>query len=573
MKNRMSYFKQFSPYMAQRKTDLYIWAFFELFLKVLILVNPFIYVQLIDKIMVENRLYFLKYVIASILIVYFLSGAAKIASWRFHNRFFLNFEKNLQNVLLHKYLDMPIGEILRSDLGNLKKTITEDTAAVLSLIEKNIFRYLLSVLTIFSLAILLFVMSPILALTAYLFIPLSFLVTKKIGQKAEQLTKDIRNTQGEYENLLYNILGNWEFIKYNHLFSKIISKVENYWQKLSVKILKKQTISFANRAFMSFKDYIVLEMGLYFIGGILVFNDKLTIVSLIAFMGYLSVFLKNVTEISDNIFEYYQNLPQIQNVARTISIDVPQKKMLQSFSSVTLQNVSVAFEDSCAEALSNINLTIKKGEHIVIAGHNGSGKTTLLRTIMGMQPVRSGNILINDILISEINEKSIYKKIRYLPQTPHFINGTIKDNLSLSNPEIREDKMIDVCEKVNLLSFIQKLPQKLNTKIHDSGVRLSGGQKQRLAIARLILADPDVLVLDEITASMDEENSQMIQNIIQNEFLDKTVIAISHKWSEISTFPRIVIINSGKIAADTSIDKLDEAEFFCLFERKAEDKG
>lgn len=461
---------------------------------------------------------------------------------------------------------MPIGEVRGRHLGNLKKTITEDVTAVLVLVEKNIFQYSLSIITVFTLSILLFVISPLLAMIAYLFIPLSFWVTKKIGIKAEQLTKDIRDTQGEYEKLLYNLLGNWEFIKYNQLFSSIKGKVEIYWQKLSVKILKKQTVSFANRAFMSFKDYIVLEMGLYFIGGLLVFNNKLTVVSLIAFMRYLSVFLKGVTEISDNIFEFYQNLPQIQNVAETVSIIIPRRKELQSFSAVKLHNVSVTFEDSRAEALSGINLTITRGEHVVITGHNGSGKTTLLRTIMGMQPVQTGTILVNGIPIGELNEKSIYKKIRYLPQSPHFINGTIKDNLSISNPEISEASMIAACEKVNLLSFIQKLPKKFDTEIHDSGIRLSGGQKQRLAIARLILAAPEVFALDEITASMDEENSQMIQDLLQNEFRDKTVIAISHKWSEISTFSRLIIVNSGKIAADTPIAKLNEDDFQHLFD-------
>lgn len=106
MKKRIDYFTKFMPYMAQRKKDLYIWAFFELFIKIYILVNPFIYIQLIDKIMVECQLYFLKYVIASILIVYFLSGIAKILSRKFHNRFFLDFEKNLQNALLNQFLDM-----------------------------------------------------------------------------------------------------------------------------------------------------------------------------------------------------------------------------------------------------------------------------------------------------------------------------------------------------------------------------------------------------------------------------------------------------------------------------------
>lgn len=107
MKNRFSYFKQFSVYMAGIKTDLYVWSFFQLLMKILTLVSPFIYVQLIDKIMVNNQIHFLKYVIASILIVYLLSSLSRIVSWKFHNRFFQDFEKNLQGTVLKKYLDMP----------------------------------------------------------------------------------------------------------------------------------------------------------------------------------------------------------------------------------------------------------------------------------------------------------------------------------------------------------------------------------------------------------------------------------------------------------------------------------
>lgn len=562
MKNRFSYFMQFSVYMAERKTDLYIWSFSQLAMKILTLVSPFIYIQLIDKIMVNEQIHFLKYVIASIIVVYLSSSLARIVSWKFHNRFFQDFEKNIQGAVLKKYLDMPIGEILQKDPGDLKKTVTDDVKAVSTLVEKNIIQYLLSVAVIFALSVLLFVMSPILAVIAYMFIPLSFWVTKRIGRKAEQLTKDIRGTQGEYERLLYNLLGNWEFIKYNRLFNAAIGKVEGYWHKLAAEILKKQAVSFANRAFISFKDYIVLEMGLYFLGGLLVFGGKLTMVSLIAFMSYLSVFLKSVTEVSENIFEYCQNLPQIQNVIETLNADIPQGKILDSFSQARFQNVSVSFAGLQADALENINLTVDKGEHIVIAGHNGSGKTTLLKVVMGIQPVSNGDVLINGIPVREINEKSLYKEIRYLPQNPHFLNGTIRDNLLISNPEISEEQMADACEKVNLLDFIQNLPQKFDTEIHDSGTRLSGGQKQRIAIARLLLANSSVLVLDEITASMDEGNSQIIQDIIQKEFRDKTVIAISHKWSEISTFPRVAIVDSGRIVADIPSVKLNETEFF-----------
>lgn len=562
MGTRINYFKKFFYHINRPKKDLYVWAFLELLVKITSLVGPFIYIQLIDFIMVNSQLYILKYIIISMVFIYIVTSILKLLSLNFHNKFFLKAEATLQNTLLNKYLEIPVKKVIEYDLGNLKKIISEDVVAVLTILEKNIVQYTLSILVIIVLSIVLFFISPILAIISYLFIPISFWITQKIGHCIENLTHEMRIVQGNYENELYNILGNWEIIKFNSLFPKIIFKTENYWIKISKLIMKQQKFSFANRAFISFKDYVVLEMGLYFIGGSMIFSNKLTIVNLIAFMSYLSIFLQSVTEISDNIYDYHRNLPQAQNVFQMLSLNVPQGTKIDTFSSIKVDNATVSSVASRRNIFENISLEIAKGEHIVIAGHNGSGKTTFLKAIMGIQPLQSGKILINNIPINEINEKTLFRQIGYLPQNPHFISGTIRDNLLISNPELEEEEILSVCQKVNLLDFILSLPEQLDTEIGDNGIRLSGGQKQRLAIARLLLIQPEVLILDEITASMDEENSQLIQTFLQTNFYEKTIIAISHKWEEINTFPRIIVFNAGKIVLDDTPNDINKDKIY-----------
>lgn len=545
MKQRIEIWKKLYEYGRERIGAFYIFIGVQMLAELLTLVGPFIYIKLIDKIMMEERLYFLKYIIVSLLVVYAFSTLLKYIAMKLHNYFFLYLEAKIQKKLLHNYFIIPHKIISKFDTGDLKKRVTDDIESVSAFIEKNVVTDLILGVQIGITFFLLFKMSPILLGISAIFIPFSVLVTNVLGKRAQKITQEERNIQGTYEQHLYNFLGNWKEIKFYQLSRTIIEKIKESWVPLRKIILKKQEINFLSKAFVSFKDYVILEMGMYFIGGFLIFHGRLTLISFIAFMSYFKFFLQYVTNISENIFDYQQEFPRLRNILDMISFEEDKRVKINQFHELSLQNVSVTLSGN--HILQDISFSVKNGEHIFLIGRNGSGKSTLLKTIMGLQKVSCGEININGIPLKEINEHSIYRSIRYLPQTPCFLNGSIRDNLSISNPDLTEEEMIAACENVDLWSYIKTLPKKLETQMGDSGMRFSGGQRQRLAIARVLLSKPEVLLLDEITSSLDEENSQVVQKLLQDNFKGKTIIQVSHKWKEVGNDSKIIAMRSGRI--------------------------
>tara|TARA_B100001250_G_C19587950_1_gene695060 strand:- start:3 stop:866 length:864 start_codon:yes stop_codon:yes gene_type:complete len=214
---------------------------------------------------------------------------------------------------------------------------------------------------------------------------------------------------------------------------------------------------------------------------------------------------------------------------------------------INYKNVSFQY-DKDIPIIKKLSLEIKKGTTTAIVGKSGSGKSTLINMLPRFYEVNNGEILIDNINTSQISLESLRSLISIVPQDSFLFNDSIKHNIGYGNIEASFDEIKLAAQKANAKDFIENLPDLYNTVIGERGVKLSGGQRQRISIARAILKNSPVLILDEATASLDLDSEKKVHSAIDNLILDKTVIIIAHRLSTIMNADKIVVMNDGEIA-------------------------
>ena len=203
-------------------------------------------------------------------------------------------------------------------------------------------------------------------------------------------------------------------------------------------------------------------------------------------------------------------------------------------------------------ALKNVNLMFEAGEFIAILGESGSGKTTFLNLIPRFFNLKHGTILIDDQNINNINLNSLRKEISIVSQDVILFDDTIRSNILYGNASASNDEIVNACKFAAAQDFVEKLPNKYETIIGENGIKLSGGQKQRLSIARAILKDSPIILLDEATSSLDSESEAVIQKAIENLTKNKTTIIIAHRLSTIMNCDKILVFDDGQIVDEGS---------------------
>lgn len=215
--------------------------------------------------------------------------------------------------------------------------------------------------------------------------------------------------------------------------------------------------------------------------------------------------------------------------------------------SIRFKNVFFKYNESEIEVLKNINITIRKNEFIALVGESGSGKSTLIDLLLGFYKPTTGEIYIDDIPLNKYNIYSVRKKIGIVPQNVFLFNATIRDNITMFDSKISEERLIEVAKLSYSYDFIKELPKGFDTEIGERGVMLSGGQKQRIAIARALIHNPEILILDEATSALDNESEKLLEQAIHSIIKNKTVIMIAHRLRTIYKAQKIYVIQNGKI--------------------------
>lgn len=282
-------------------------------------------------------------------------------------------------------------------------------------------------------------------------------------------------------------------------------------------------------------------------------NDEFDLTGSI-FIAYLALFyqLINPTKALSSSFSNMARgtaaIERIEEILRTKSTvdDNPNGKKLEHFShSIELRNVN--FDYDGAAVLKNINLIIEKGRTVALVGSSGAGKSTLADLVPRFHDVSGGELLIDGINIKEYSLKSVRDQISIVTQEPILFNDSIENNLRLGKQDATDEEIEDAAKVANAFNFITKKEKSFKTNIGDRGTKLSGGERQRLTIARAIVKNPPILILDEATSSLDTESERLVQDAINNMMQNRTSIVIAHRLSTIRHANEIIVLQKGEI--------------------------
>ncbi|EHE0307824.1 ABC transporter ATP-binding protein [Campylobacter coli] len=476
--------------------------------------------------------------------------------------------KVLKNLLK---LDMDFFKRNRS--GELVSRCTNDINALQSIVSNIIPDFFRELLTIVGLLIVVFYQSPILAFFALVVLPCAILPLVHFARKLKKYARSIQETNSDLLSRLSEIFSNIELIKASNTQNKESEKFAKQNNELCRLNLKSTRIDALTSPLME----IIGSLGVaavIIIGGREVIHGTMSVGSFFAFITALFAIytpLKRLSSLygrlqgaiaaSERTFYLLDLEPQILNGS----------KNLESIARIEFKQVDFAYENPYKSVLKDINFEFNKGEILALVGTSGGGKSSIINLLMRFYDKQKGEILLNDLDISEFSIESLHDRIGLVTQNIYLFNDSFAENVAYSE-EPNKEKIIKALKLANAYEFVQEMGG-IYAEIKEHGKNLSGGQKQRIAIARALYKNPDLLIFDEATSALDNESEKAIIETIENLKKDRLVLMIVHRLSTIENADKIAVIDQGQmIAIGSNEELLQSCELYQKFKNKEVDK-
>jgi subfamily B ATP-binding cassette protein MsbA len=467
----------------------------------------------------------------------------------------------LRSDLYKKILDLPIGFFTEQRKGDIISRMSNDANEVEWSVMSTLEALITNPLNIIIILTSLIFISPGLSLFLLVLLPLTGFI---IGRVSRSLKKQSTASQ-EHLGILMSILD-------ETLTGLRIIKAFNAEKLIGSKFLSTNTTLNDIRNKMNFRrdlaspmseflGVLVLSIILWF-GGKMVLgqNQGLDAQGFITYIVFFTQIINPAKALSTAFYNAQKGSAAIERIEEILKVpltvnDKPGAKTLETFSrSIEFRNVSFSYEDKVI--LKNINLVVEKGKTIALVGSSGAGKSTLADLIPRFHDVTSGELLIDGINIKDYTLHSVRNQMGIVTQEPILFNDTIANNIALGQFDIARNKIEDAAKVANAYDFIVQKEDKFDSNIGDRGSKLSGGERQRLTIARAVLKNPPILILDEATSSLDTESERLVQDAINKMMQNRTSIVIAHRLSTIRHADEIIVLQKGEIAERGTHDQL-----------------
>ncbi len=470
---------------------------------------------------------------------------------------------DIRQAVYQKIIWLPMSFFDSRRIGELLSRITSDVGTLHDTFTTTLAELLRQLLVLIIGVTVIFVLTPKLALFMILTFPLLVVGALVFGRFIRKLSKKTQDQLATTNVIVEETMQSIAVVK---SFTNELFEAARYRRSLMDVVNTAIHAAKYRGLFISFTILALFGgiVGVIWYGGYLVQSGDITVGELLSFVLYTTFIGGSIAGLGDI---YSQIQRSIGASERMLEILDQQDESNASHASLKLSG-SISYEQiefayptrSDITVVKSISFDVRRGEKVALVGPSGSGKSTLVSLLMRFYPLNKGRILVDGVDISHYGLSAYRENIGIVPQEVMLFGGTIRENIGYGNPHATQAEIYAAAQQANALEFIESFPEKFETLVGDRGVKLSGGQRQRIAIARAILKNPSILILDEATSSLDARSEQLVQDALEKLMQNRTTLVIAHRLSTIRKVDRILVIKDGEIAESGSHDELSGLE-------------
>ena len=533
--------------------------------------TAFLIKPVLDDVFFKQDVRMLKIIPVAIAIIYFLRGIAYYCQVYLMSYVGQSIITSLRNTLFSKIQDLSLSFFHEEKTGALMSRVTNDVNIVKEMVSNAVTGALKDSFTIVCLTIVIFYRDWKMAIFASLILPIAFFPIVEFGRRVRKVSIVYQEAMADMSSFLHETFFGNKIVKAfgreSYEKKRFLKKTHNIFN-LEMKAVVARSLS---APIMEFLGGIGVAFIIWY-GGSKVIAGTSTPGTFFSFMTAVIMLYEPVKKLSklnnsiqqglaatDRVFDIIDKESDIREHHNPVDIK-------PGLHRVTFKNVFFKYDN--AMILEDINLDIKAGEILALVGMSGGGKTSLVNLIPRLYDVTEGSILIDGIDIRKASISSLRNQIAIVTQDPILFNDTIRNNIAYGDHNASNKDIERVAKAAYAYNFIQRLPDKFDASIGELGGRLSGGEKQRICIARALLKDAPILILDEATSSLDSEAETLVQKALENLMRGRTTFVIAHRLSTITYAQRIIVIVGGKIVEEGNQNELiaRQGEYFKLYQ-------